>query len=108
MGIGDLDLIDDGDGGGKASSNVSCSICLEIVADSGDRAWAKLHCGHFFHLGNFLDLNLLFIFCFILIFCCFVDLISFLIGLCHFSNSFVLLDCSIECSDWRLFLEVVS
>lgn len=54
MGIGDLDLIDDGDGGGKA---VSCSICLEIVADNGDRAWAKLHCGHYFHLGNFFDLN---------------------------------------------------
>lgn len=51
MGIGDLDLIDDGDGGGKASSMVSCSICLEIVADNGDRSWAKLQCGHHFHLG---------------------------------------------------------
>lgn len=51
MGIGDLDVIDDGDGGGsKASSTISCSICLEIVADNGDRSWAKLHCGHHFHL----------------------------------------------------------
>ena len=58
MGIGDLDLIDDGDGGGKASSAVSCSICLEIVADNGDRSWAKLHCGHHFHLGISRDLIL--------------------------------------------------
>ncbi|PKI74025.1 hypothetical protein CRG98_005503 [Punica granatum] len=35
------------DDGGKC---VSCSICLEVVADNGDRSWAKLQCGHQFHL----------------------------------------------------------
>lgn len=50
MGLEDADLLDDGDGGGKASSLVSCSICLEAVTDNGDRSWAKLHCGHQFHL----------------------------------------------------------
>lgn len=40
--------IDDGDGGGKS---VPCSICLEIVSDDGNRSWAKLQCGHQFHLG---------------------------------------------------------
>ncbi|KAK4748817.1 hypothetical protein SAY87_015403 [Trapa incisa] len=28
----------------------SCSICLEVVSDNGDRSWAKLPCGHQFHL----------------------------------------------------------
>ncbi|KAK6911593.1 Zinc finger, RING-type [Dillenia turbinata] len=41
---------DDGGGGSKAASSVSCSICLEVVADNGDRSWAKLQCGHQFHL----------------------------------------------------------
>ncbi|CAA0815594.1 RING/U-box superfamily protein [Striga hermonthica] len=53
MGLGDADLLDDGDGGGcKAllSAAVSCSICLEVVADSGERSRAKLQCGHEFHL----------------------------------------------------------
>ncbi|KAH6772525.1 hypothetical protein C2S51_010929 [Perilla frutescens var. frutescens] len=54
MGLGDADLLDDGDGGGpggKASAAaVPCSICLDVVADVGDRSWAKLQCGHQFHL----------------------------------------------------------
>ncbi|KAL2511806.1 RING/U-box superfamily protein [Abeliophyllum distichum] len=52
MGLGDADLLDDGDrGGGKAASAViSCSICLEVVTDNGARSWAKLQCGHQFHL----------------------------------------------------------
>lgn len=53
MGLDESDNIDDGDGGGKSLSlsNVSCSICLEFVTDNGDRSWAKLQCGHEFHLG---------------------------------------------------------
>ncbi|KMT14228.1 hypothetical protein BVRB_4g075870 [Beta vulgaris subsp. vulgaris] len=52
MGLDESDNIDDGDGGGKSLSlsNVSCSICLEFVTDNGDRSWAKLQCGHEFHL----------------------------------------------------------
>ncbi|XP_057792257.1 E3 ubiquitin-protein ligase IPI1-like isoform X2 [Salvia miltiorrhiza] len=54
MGLGDADLLDDGDGGGgggKASAAaVPCSICLDVVTDAGDRSWAKLQCGHQFHL----------------------------------------------------------
>lgn len=59
MGLGnnedeDNQVVDGGDGGGaKGFGSVSCSICLEVVADNGDRSWAKLHCGHQFHLGNF-------------------------------------------------------
>ncbi|KAB1996080.1 hypothetical protein E1A91_D13G210400v1 [Gossypium mustelinum] len=46
---------DGGDGvdcenGGKSFGSVSCSICLETVTDNGDRSWAKLQCGHQFHL----------------------------------------------------------
>ncbi|KAK4771580.1 hypothetical protein SAY87_032112 [Trapa incisa] len=41
---GDDVVFDDG------SKSVSCSICLEVVSDCGDRSWAKLHCGHEFHL----------------------------------------------------------
>ncbi|KAM7279304.1 hypothetical protein ACFE04_006438 [Oxalis oulophora] len=37
-------------GGSKCLGSVSCSICLEVVADDGDRSWAKLQCGHQFHL----------------------------------------------------------
>ncbi|XP_051144869.1 E3 ubiquitin-protein ligase RFI2 [Andrographis paniculata] len=49
MGLGDRDLLDDG--GGKVSvASVSCSICLDLVTDNGDRSWAKLQCGHKFHL----------------------------------------------------------
>ncbi|QCE07317.1 hypothetical protein DEO72_LG9g2336 [Vigna unguiculata] len=44
---------DEGDDGcGKSFASVYCSICLEHVADNGDRSWAKLQCGHQFHLGN--------------------------------------------------------
>ncbi|KAL5539484.1 hypothetical protein UlMin_044682 [Ulmus minor] len=59
MGLGNDDdaAVDDGDGGccggggGKScGGSVSCSICLEVVADNGDRSWAKLQCGHQFHL----------------------------------------------------------
>ncbi|XVE63068.1 hypothetical protein DITRI_Ditri06bG0170100 [Diplodiscus trichospermus] len=62
-GGGDV-VVDDGDAGGggsvsdggdcgkggKSFGSVSCSICLETVADNGDRSWAKLQCGHQFHL----------------------------------------------------------
>ncbi|KAI8025663.1 E3 ubiquitin-protein ligase RFI2 [Camellia lanceoleosa] len=47
MSLEDSDILDDCDG--KALS-VSCSICLELVSDNGDRSWAKLRCGHQFHL----------------------------------------------------------
>ncbi|XP_022744724.1 E3 ubiquitin-protein ligase RFI2-like isoform X3 [Durio zibethinus] len=56
---GDDVVVDDSDGGadgadcgngGKSFGSVSCSICLETVADNGDRSWAKLQCGHQFHL----------------------------------------------------------
>ncbi|KAK4427633.1 E3 ubiquitin-protein ligase RFI2 [Sesamum alatum] len=54
MGLGAADLLDDGDGGGggkaSAAGAVSCSICLDVVMDNGDRSWAKLQCGHQFHL----------------------------------------------------------
>ena len=61
MGLGNDEdaVVDDGDGGGgdiveggKPFGSVSCSICLEVVADNGDRSLAKLHCGHRFHLGE--------------------------------------------------------
>ncbi|OAY44033.1 E3 ubiquitin-protein ligase RFI2 [Manihot esculenta] len=64
MGLGNSEndvVVDDGDGGGggagcggggcgKSFGSVSCSICLEVVIDNGDRSWAKLQCGHQFHL----------------------------------------------------------
>lgn len=50
-------------GKGKGFGSVSCSICLDSVTDNGDRSWAKLQCGHQFHLGElkvvFLDFVLL-------------------------------------------------
>lgn len=64
MGLGndDLSVVDEsaddagvgggGGTGGKGFGLVSCSICLEVVADNGDRSWAKLQCGHQFHLGE--------------------------------------------------------
>ncbi|KAM1318796.1 hypothetical protein ACFX2H_003885 [Malus domestica] len=42
-----------GCGGKSYGGSVFCSICLEIVADNGDRSWAKLQCGHEFHLDCF-------------------------------------------------------
>ncbi|KAJ7973333.1 RING-H2 finger protein [Quillaja saponaria] len=60
MGLGNDDdvVVDDTDGGGAGGDTVggnlfgseSCSICLEVVSDNGDRSWAKLQCGHQFHL----------------------------------------------------------
>ncbi|KAB5529211.1 hypothetical protein DKX38_019292 [Salix brachista] len=59
MGLGNSEndvIVDDGGGGGGGlngksfGGSVSCSICLEVVADNGDRSWAKLQCGHQFHL----------------------------------------------------------
>ncbi|OIW13040.1 hypothetical protein TanjilG_17600 [Lupinus angustifolius] len=57
MGLDDNDeddnkVVDEGGGGGqdKSFGSVPCSICLEVVADNGDRSWAKLLCGHRFHL----------------------------------------------------------
>ncbi|KAM0031455.1 putative chromatin regulator PHD family [Helianthus debilis subsp. tardiflorus] len=47
MGLEDADRLDEGT---KAGFLISCSICLEDVTDCGDRAFAKLHCGHQFHL----------------------------------------------------------
>ncbi|CAL0300103.1 unnamed protein product [Lupinus luteus] len=50
-GADDNNLVDGGGGGGaKLFGSVPCSICLEVVADNGDRSWAKLQCGHRFHL----------------------------------------------------------
>nr|XP_043621937.1 E3 ubiquitin-protein ligase RFI2 [Erigeron canadensis] len=49
MGLEDADLVVDDDGGG-CKATISCSICLDIVTDNGDRSWAKLQCGHQFHL----------------------------------------------------------
>lgn len=54
------DAMDDDDVGGAeqpshdAVSSVSCSICLDLVVDNGERSRAKLQCGHEFHLGNLL------------------------------------------------------
>ncbi|KAL3538179.1 hypothetical protein ACH5RR_001545 [Cinchona calisaya] len=53
MGLDGADLLDDADGVGEekaSSAAVSCSICLDAVTDNGDRSWAKLQCGHQFHL----------------------------------------------------------
>ncbi|KAJ8772047.1 hypothetical protein K2173_027224 [Erythroxylum novogranatense] len=62
MGLGNSDndaVVDEaevggvsGGGGefGKSFGSVSCSICLEVVTDNGNRSWAKLQCGHQFHL----------------------------------------------------------
>ncbi|KAG8483291.1 hypothetical protein CXB51_022305 [Gossypium anomalum] len=35
---------------GKSFESVSCLICLETITDNGDWSWAKLQCGHQFHL----------------------------------------------------------
>ena len=54
--VEESDSVGGGEGGGcggkSYGGSVSCSICLEVVADNGDRSWAKLQCGHQFHLGE--------------------------------------------------------
>ena len=57
MGLGNDDKEDnnkimdeDDDQGSNSSGPVSCSICLEVVTDNGDRSLSKLLCGHQFHL----------------------------------------------------------
>ncbi|EPS64946.1 hypothetical protein M569_09834, partial [Genlisea aurea] len=54
MGLGSPSPIEGNGGGGckatASSTSTSCSICLEDVVDGGDRSWAKLQCGHRFHL----------------------------------------------------------
>jgi hypothetical protein len=68
MGLGNSGndvIVDDGGGGGGGGGlngksfggSVSCSICLEVVTDNGDRSWAKLQCGHQFHLGMLKSLD---------------------------------------------------
>ncbi|XP_076904452.1 uncharacterized protein LOC143559906 [Bidens hawaiensis] len=47
MGFEAADRLDDG---GKAALSISCSICLEDVTNYRDRGFAKLQCGHQFHL----------------------------------------------------------
>lgn len=32
------------------TGSISCSVCLEVVSDRGERSIAKLKCGHHFHL----------------------------------------------------------
>jgi transposase len=54
MGLGNDEEEDNNkivDEGNKSFGSVSCSICLEVVTDNGDRSFAKLLCGHQFHLG---------------------------------------------------------
>jgi hypothetical protein len=45
---------EEGAGGKEEKAAVSCSICLDAVVDAagGDRATARLQCGHEFHLGK--------------------------------------------------------
>ncbi|KAJ0080929.1 hypothetical protein Patl1_11987 [Pistacia atlantica] len=38
---------------GKGFGSLSCSICLDLITDNGDRSWAKLQCGHQFHFEDF-------------------------------------------------------
>ncbi|KAI9108666.1 hypothetical protein K1719_020313 [Acacia pycnantha] len=53
MGLGvDDDVMVDDDAGGKSFGSVSCSICLNVVANNEYRSWAKLQCGHQFHLDS--------------------------------------------------------
>lgn len=49
MVLKDFHPLNDVDDVGKTSP-ISCSICLEAVTDVGERSWAKLRCGHRFHL----------------------------------------------------------
>lgn len=56
MEFGDLNRVGDGNGCGNTFPVVSCTICLDIITDNGDRSSVKLQCGHQFHLGNCGDL----------------------------------------------------
>ncbi|KAL4378988.1 hypothetical protein GQ457_02G002630 [Hibiscus cannabinus] len=43
--------VHDGDvAAASPSSDISCSVCLDLVSHAGDRSRAKLQCGHEFHL----------------------------------------------------------
>ncbi|KAK8509835.1 hypothetical protein V6N12_001907 [Hibiscus sabdariffa] len=42
--------VHDGDVAASPSSDISCSVCLDLVSHAGDRSRAKLQCGHEFHL----------------------------------------------------------
>ena len=75
MGLEDGDAMVDDDGGKAVVGSVSCSICLDVVSDSGDRSWAKLQCGHQFHLGQLVNLScfgLYHLSAFRVFMCCFV------------------------------------
>ncbi|XP_017254653.1 E3 ubiquitin-protein ligase IPI1 isoform X1 [Daucus carota subsp. sativus] len=50
MEFGDLDRVGNGSGRGNTFPVVSCTICLDIITDNGDRSSVKLQCGHQFHL----------------------------------------------------------
>ncbi|KAL6968518.1 hypothetical protein U1Q18_034322 [Sarracenia purpurea var. burkii] len=50
MGSEYTDVNGDGNTSSFDVSYVSCSICLDLVTDKGDRSRAKLQCGHEFHL----------------------------------------------------------
>lgn len=50
MGSLDTVSVNDDNATTSAAAAVSCSICLDLVADHGERSIAKLQCGHDFHL----------------------------------------------------------
>eukprot|EP00249_Psilotum_nudum_P017452 c26331_g1_i1 orf=403-1578(-) len=35
---------------GTSPGSLSCSVCLEVVTEAGERSTARLKCGHYFHL----------------------------------------------------------
>ena len=83
MGLGN----DDQDGDAKKSfGSVPCSICLEAVTDNGDRSWAKLQCGHQFHLGM-----------------CYVDWAFFFFSIVFCLRLLKLLDWSLDNRDLSFF-----
>lgn len=53
MGSGEVEDQKGGTPFNAGGAAISCSICLEVVTDSGDRSTARLQCGHQFHLGNY-------------------------------------------------------
>ncbi|CAN6468880.1 unnamed protein product [Victoria cruziana] len=50
MGSGEVEDQKGGTPFNAGGAAISCSICLEVVTDSGDRSTARLQCGHQFHL----------------------------------------------------------